>query len=197
MEIVRNQYTLEGLTDLIRQWSFDRGLETANPQKQGLKLGEESGELHGAVAKDKEDRELVIRDSIGDIFVVVTVLSTQLKIDNFKDLVIKSKERVHEQLYAPGMSSRETRADETVPVLDIGYRVGLLEWALLWQDKEQGDLSISDIEFCMVEVLRSLFRFCILSEYSIVECVTDAYNEIKDRKGKMIDGVFVKEADIK
>ena len=29
------------------------------------------------------------------------------------------------------------------------------------------------------------------------ECLEMAWNEIKDRKGKMIDGVFVKEADLK
>ena len=28
------------------------------------------------------------------------------------------------------------------------------------------------------------------------ECVKFAYNEIKDRKGKMIDGTFVKESDL-
>jgi len=28
------------------------------------------------------------------------------------------------------------------------------------------------------------------------ECLEVAYNDIKDRKGKMIDGVFVKEADL-
>lgn len=28
---------------------------------------------------------------------------------------------------------------------------------------------------------------------SIEECINDAYNEIKDRKGKMVDGIFVKE----
>ena len=28
------------------------------------------------------------------------------------------------------------------------------------------------------------------------ECVQVAYNDIKDRKGKMIDGVFVKESDL-
>lgn len=32
--------------------------------------------------------------------------------------------------------------------------------------------------------------------YSLEECVEAAYNEIKDRKGKMVNGVFVKEADL-
>ena len=31
---------------------------------------------------------------------------------------------------------------------------------------------------------------------NIEECCLAAYDEIKDRKGKMIDGVFVKEADL-
>lgn len=31
---------------------------------------------------------------------------------------------------------------------------------------------------------------------SIEECTTIAYNEIKDRRGKLIDGVFVKESDL-
>lgn len=30
---------------------------------------------------------------------------------------------------------------------------------------------------------------------SLTECVSHAYNDIKDRKGKMIDGIFVKEGD--
>lgn len=31
----------------------------------------------------------------------------------------------------------------------------------------------------------------------IEDCVYTAYKEIKDRRGKMVDGVFVKEADLK
>lgn len=31
---------------------------------------------------------------------------------------------------------------------------------------------------------------------SIETCIDAAYDEIKDRKGRMIDGVFVKEADL-
>jgi hypothetical protein len=31
---------------------------------------------------------------------------------------------------------------------------------------------------------------------NIVGCVQSAYNEIKDRKGKIISGKFIKEADL-
>lgn len=30
---------------------------------------------------------------------------------------------------------------------------------------------------------------------SIEECATAAYNKIKDRKGRMVDGVFIRDAD--
>lgn len=33
--------------------------------------------------------------------------------------------------------------------------------------------------------------------YDFVDCFELAYNEIKDRKGKWIDGTFVKEEDLK
>lgn len=39
----------------------------------------------------------------------------------------------------------------------------------------------------------------ILSEMhgvSIEACIAYAYDEIKDRKGRMVDGVFIKEADL-
>ena len=40
---------------------------------------------------------------------------------------------------------------------------------------------------------------CISMQLNVdfTECLKMAYNEIKDRKGKMIDGVFVKDGDLK
>lgn len=34
------------------------------------------------------------------------------------------------------------------------------------------------------------------NDYTIEECAWIAYNEIKERKGRVIDGIFVKEEDI-
>lgn len=95
-------------TKLIREWSIDRNLHTAEPTKQALKLGEEFGELFEGMAKGNDD---LIKDALGDMFVVMTILSQQLG-------------------------------------------------------------------------------------FTIEECIEMAYQEIKDRKGKMIDGVFVKESDL-
>ena len=34
------------------------------------------------------------------------------------------------------------------------------------------------------------------NKVTLTDCLHVAYNDIKDRKGQMIDGVFVKEADL-
>lgn len=93
----------------IRNWAQERNLVAGStPQAQMVKLVEEIGELASGIAKKKDD---VIKDSIGDAIVVLTIIAAQ------------------------------------------------------------HDLDMDD-------------------------CIQAAYDEIKDRKGKMVDGVFVKEADL-
>lgn len=94
--------------NLIRNWSIERNLNTANPSNQMLKLVEELGELAEGMAKDRPDD---INDAVGDMFVVMTILSQQM-----------------------------------------GFK--------------------------------------------IEDCIEMAWDEIKHRKGKMINGVFVKESDL-
>ena len=97
---------LSELVALIQNWAWDRSLiggSTTNAQM--LKLMEEVGELAGGVCYKNND---VVKDSIGDVFVVLTIIAAQMG-------------------------------------------------------------------------------------WSIEECVQTAYEEIKDRKGKMVDGIFVKD----
>ena len=66
--------------------------------------------------------------------------------------------------------------------------------------QEMGELSdnickgrdvADDIGDMIVVLINSAER----NNLSLTECVNHAYNDIKDRKGKMIDGIFVKEGD--
>jgi NTP pyrophosphatase (non-canonical NTP hydrolase) len=49
--------------------------------------------------------------------------------------------------------------------------------------------SIGDIGVTLISLSLSL-------GVDFIECLEIAYNQIKDRKGKLINGVFVKEADL-
>ena len=68
--------TLQELQVLILQWAKEKDLlKFENAPKQRLKLLEEVGETAAAILKNKTDE---IKDGIGDIFVVLVILSEQL-----------------------------------------------------------------------------------------------------------------------
>jgi len=97
---------LHELIAAIKGWANDRNLiKGSNPKAQYVKLIEEVGELAGNISRNKD-----IKDDVGDIIVVLTILAAQHNL-------------------------------------------------------------------------------------TIAECVATAWNDIKDRKGKMVDGIFIKEED--
>lgn len=51
-----------------------------------------------------------------------------------------------------------------------------------------------DIVLC--GLIQELNGYAHYYGFTMIECLEHAYEQIKDRKGKMIDGVFVKEEDL-
>lgn len=58
---------------------------------------------------------------------------------------------------------------------------------------EQGEESILEVADGIGDMLVTIILLAKMAELSPVDCLADAYDEIKDRKGKMVDGLFVKE----
>lgn len=69
---------LNQTTEKIKEWAIEKELHQAEPVKQMLKLAEEHGELAQGMAKDRPEQ---IADSIGDLYVVLTILAMQLDLD--------------------------------------------------------------------------------------------------------------------
>lgn len=69
---------MQELTRKIKQWAIDKGLDEAQPEKQMLKLIEEVGELAQGLAKGNLDQVI---DSVGDVYVVLTILAMQMDLD--------------------------------------------------------------------------------------------------------------------
>lgn len=66
--------------------------------------------------------------------------------------------------------------------------------------QEAGELSDSlckgkDIKDDIGDIMVVLINIMVRNNLTMQECLAVAYEDIKDRKGKMIDGVFVKEGD--
>ena len=66
--------------------------------------------------------------------------------------------------------------------------------------QEAGELSDSlckgkDIKDDIGDMMVVLINIMVRNNLTMKQCLSVAYNDIKDRKGKMIDGVFVKDGD--
>lgn len=81
-------------------------------------------------------------------------------------------------------------ADPNKQMLKLMEEVGEIAAALARGDMDEVQDGIGD-----AQVVLTILSMQIGT--SIETCVSLAYDEIKDRKGKMVDGVFVKEADLK
>lgn len=67
--------------------------------------------------------------------------------------------------------------------------------------QEAGELSTSickgkDVKDDIGDMIVVLINIAERNNVSLTECLQVAYDDIKDRKGKMIDGVFVKSSDL-
>ena len=67
--------------------------------------------------------------------------------------------------------------------------------------QEAGELSDSickgkDVSDDIGDMIVVLINIAERNKLSISKCLAKAWDDIKDRKGKMVDGVFVKEADL-
>ena len=154
------------LIEKVEQWSKDRNLHTADPNKQRLKLWEEFGELNASIARD--DREGAI-DAIGDMLVVMIIYKQQLGYGS-------------NELFHSGKDDIDFLGRlENIDLIDFIGR-GIYD-------------SRSYIEGLGM-VVDNLTVLAYRLNTNLEECLAAAYDVIKDRKGKMINGVFVKESDL-
>jgi len=160
----------KGLIGLCLEWSFARNIiHGGNAKDQALKLGSELGEVFLALMAG--DREEVV-DGIGDSLVVINNIAMQTGKSLVEILAENAEKRVL------------LRSFDTVLIVQLG----LLQDALL---KGQRELA-QELIFSFVYALQQLCnRECIAMNGALAR----AYNEIKDRRGVMYNGTFIKETD--
>lgn len=166
---------MNNLIKNIEQWANDRNIiNGSTPQKQMLKLMEEFGEL--VAGHNKNDMEF-IKDSIGDCVVVLTIIQKQL---NGKNLHF-----IYDIEKSAGLGEKNAE----YYLFCISTALGKSSYFALKNDKRA-------LLHYLEEIWIGLIRYSTLKGLDFKECVQHAYDQIKDRKGKMIDGVFVKEGEL-
>ncbi|EGO2703080.1 hypothetical protein IGM14_001621 [Enterococcus sp. DIV2349] len=69
------------LVKLVEEWSKEKRLDKAEPEKQMLKVIEEVGEVVAALARNNEND---LRDGIGDVVVTLIILAMQNNMDLYE-----------------------------------------------------------------------------------------------------------------
>lgn len=156
------------LTENIEQWAVDRKLHTADPIKQYDKLIEEFGELMKGI--NKQDMPM-IEDSIGDMYVVMVIMGMQTR-NSLVNLLEVSK------------------VDTLRPQHNTFMYISVMDD--LARELNKGSYILSEVYELKKQLIKTSGEYYL----DFTDCVALAYNEIKDRKGEMRNGKFVKEEDL-
>ena len=181
--------TKEELIVKTAEWASERELHLGNYQMQVLKLAEELGELIGAHLKLKKGPSdkwrQVQKDSVGDMAVVLGVARA----------ILIEGGQINGNVFG-GLNKN--------PFFDLPQWSALpirsSEYLLHENIKLIGEISFDpcdgrDVASYLSDVWENLQFYCISEHLDILECWELAYNEVAQRKGKTIGGVFVKDGD--
>ncbi|MBU5669538.1 MazG-like family protein [Peptoniphilus sp. MSJ-1] len=168
---------MKELNEKIIKWAKDRDLDTKGTvEGQSIKTAEEISELIKGISKENLE---MIKDSIGDIYVTLVIgnmLSKNIELNGIYEEVLKWQLKFVEEIKKENNKKTiiNTLARNIQDVLRDNYN------------------NISGLKY----FLGNLIGISIIYNLEFKECVESAYNEIANRKGKTIDGQFIKEEDL-
>lgn len=168
--------TINELNTLIIEWAKERELDTKGTvEAQSIKTVEELSELIKAICKDnKED----IIDSIGDVYVTLVIgnmLDSNWNLDKVHEsMEICFNEKVIENC----------KTLNKISILDkLATRIEQI-------------LGLKYVPSLLYDITRNLIEIAHNYDLDFVDCVESAYNTIKDRHGKLVDGMYIKDEDL-
>ena len=167
--------TIQELVPLIQEWAKERKIyEELTPFDELLKTHEEVGELIKACY---ENDKPAIQDAIGDVMVTLINYCHFIELDVIKNI----KQAVELSVSELDIISR---------VIEVYRSLGRL---ISINIRNEGEKLSKPSEIRVFSIAHSLNEIALLENTTLEECLNIAYNEIKGRKGRMINGKFVKD----
>ena len=165
--------TIQELVPLIQEWAKEREIyEQLTPFDELLKTHEEVGELIKACYDNDKP---AIQDAIGDVMVTLI---------NYCYIVNTDFLEVYEQIKYD--DSEDINIDFAFTVNDI---ISLFLRDVFYSNYNPLKVTIFRV---VINILRNLHNIAINEDTTLEECLNIAYNEIKARKGIIINGKFIK-----
>jgi len=168
--------TIQELVPLIQEWAKERGIyERLTPFDELLKTHEEVGELIKACYDN--DRPAV-QDAIGDVMVTL-INYCYFRNENVEAIIKKAL-------------SEPFRADTPHTLSAIYANKSIIN--LFFDEALNKYSTVKPSPFLSgFNILKHLNSIAHSANTTLEECLNIAYNEIKNRKGKIINGKFIKD----
>ena len=168
--------TIQELVPLIHQWAKERGIfEKSTPFDQLLKIHDEVGELIKACYDN--DRP-AIQDAIGDV--MVTIINYCYTVEEDSEFLIRQ--------------ALTMRLDEdSMPVRMAIYTEYILNNLLRNECGQWFKIMPYSPRRRLLYMINELHSIALLEESTLEECLNIAYNEIKNRTGRIINRKFIKD----
>lgn len=164
---------MQELNKKIIAWAVDRELDKKGTvEGQTIKTSEEIAELIIGISKDNKE---IIKDSLGDVYVTLVIGNMLDYKEDIEGIYAKVKQRIDESRYV-----------EDRKIIMLGLLTSAMEQTLSYFYQDH----------VIKQVLENLLEVAKFYALDFEECVESAYKEISGRKGKMINGTFVKEEDL-
>lgn len=171
--------TIQELIPLIQEWAKERGIfDKSTPFDQLLKTHEEVGELIKACYDNDKP---AIQDALGDTMICLINYCYFMKID------------VWIQINDVLNIGDETNEDKVILSLYMLRELSSLMNSTFITMGRTYEEQPKTIFFKFSYIIYYLNNIAFLESTTLEECLNIAYNEIKNRTGKMINGTFVKD----
>lgn len=189
--------------ELIRGWAKARniiGEGGSTPIDQFVKGLSEAGEAWGNIAKGNEKSLAILKDDIGDILVCLINAAGVAGIDIEKH--INMPDTIHNKGYWAWYDRIGQKRVSLKILYALASMAALLEEAddLVQEEgcREEDFLNIDVVQFgeSFSDLLYTLSGIAHKNGWTIQDCLEEAWNDIRDRKGVMREGTFIKESDI-
>lgn len=173
----------------ILGWANDRNLiKGSTVAKQFVKLVEEHGEFAAGLARGKLD---VMADALGDQQVILIIMAAQAEYNLLENLADSTGAKLDYDDVAKciGENIDVTRKIGVSAGFELQTQnIGLLASAIHEDDEDS-------INEGIMLAFGATVAQCVELGLEPAKVLEDVWNIIKDRKGRMVDGVFVKEND--
>lgn len=163
---------MEELIKQVIEWARVRGIfEKSSPLKQLSKTLSELNELYDGIV-DKDFIE--IKDGIGDTTVTL-ILQSEMQGLPLGHIIFAES------------TPQQTEENSIKLMSYLFHEIGSLL-------DEVESVNIEGVQLAIDSSIRLLTEIAKDNDLTLTECLEYAYDEIKDRKGQMVDGLFVKES---